>query len=243
MKTIFEILGIVVVYLAVAVLCAYTSSAQDLIEADPADAIEPSPAETADQLFNTPAGHYVRIVGGKPATDAPVLPSPIGDAVNVPTVPRDAVCNVILDAVPVTVKNSPCRRPVPAVLELAYAFGQVSCPVSIDGSEHEGRLMWNVMLQGAACVTAADCREYVASSMAEFFPLEAEVPKWKCRVLRAVVEGALVSVCDPRVDRKKDRIVMPHGWAGRRHLNYKNVVEGELQPRKKFKSLSGGRIR
>jgi len=249
-RTIAEAFGVVVVvFILVAFFCAVVG-AQSHVDPIDGGAIEPEPvdpAQCADQLFNTPSGNYVRIIGGKIPEDAAVLPSPIGDAVNVPTVPADALCNVILDAVPVDATVGPCSgRRVPAVLELAHAFGDASCPVEMSGTEDGGKILWNVMLRGAACVTAADAKEYVASSMGEVLPLGGNPPKWKCRLARAQIQveeevqgqrmmvNKTVSVCDPRVDREKAQISIPHAWSGRYgDLNYRKVEDNMLQPRVK----------
>jgi hypothetical protein len=207
--------------------------------------VELSPALSADQLFNTPAGNHVRIVGGTIPVDAAVLPSPIGDAVNVPSVPANALCNVIVDAIPVEHEGAPGGF-IPGIPELAHSFGDVSWAVPISGSEGtEGNVLWSVLLKGGACVTAADSTAYVLSSTAEMRPFTKPLTEWKCRLLRAqisVVEEVdgqqvqvtkTVSACDERVDLARDKLSIPHAWAGRHLLNFRKVDSGVLQDRVK----------
>jgi len=211
---------------------------------------QPNP-QAADQIFNTPAGNHIRIVGAPVPDGAVVLPSPIGDAINIPSVPPTAECNVILDAKPITRADfygDPDRgmELIPNIPELGDAFGVASWPVPIPGSDDgQGSIMWNALFKGARCVTAGDSAAYVVSSMAELVPLVAS-PPWKCRLLRATIQveieidgqmttgGIEVSSCDPRVIPAQHRIYIGHSWAGRwQRLNFRGFSNGALEDRGK----------
>ncbi len=233
-QTIQQMFGITFVFILIAFFC-------EAVLAQP----EPDPAQSADQIFYTPAGNYVRVTGAVVPPGAEVQNTEIGEAVVVLSL-AGASCNVILDAIPIRYEDEEGNliRVIPGIPELAHTFRKVSWPVMISGSEGmSGNFDWNVLLKEGDCASAADSVSYVVSSLQELFPLAA-CPPWKRRLLRSQIEvteeiegqmvthNITVSSCDPRVQPAKDRITIPHSWAGLwGSTNFRGYANGAFQDR------------
>jgi hypothetical protein len=195
-----------------------------------------TPADTADKGVITPGGKAIRVVGVDYKKDANVIDIEIGNAVVVDEVKPTSMCNMIFEAKRTTMKllyedDEKSNRAVPDIPAFKGIMGKASWPIIIDGSCNANTCLWNSLFRGTDCLTVADHPSYRLSSIQEALPLEDEIPDWKCRLIKTIVNSQMVSVCDPSADRDGE-LFIPHGWAGRKQdLNYKKVDLGETKPR------------
>lgn len=206
------------------------------------DVVTIAPEQVADKVVRTKLGKLVRIARHVDTPgNAAIMTTVLGDVVEVPTVPANGICNVVVEAPSIDAKvfygdSERASMEVPNIPALKNAFGKASWPVMIPDSQASGKWLWNVLLRGDDCTKAADDPNFVGSTMREFLTLP---DSYKRRLVRTRgtcdVDGKQVECTVPWGDSRAvpgSRMFVPHGWAGSEHdLNYVGVTSGVYEER------------
>lgn len=194
--------------------------------------------DVCTKAVRTPGGKLVRVVGVQADSQDAVADTELGRTVVVSGVSERSLCHVMIDAKPKKKTEDDgvgCSRDYADIPELFPHFGKASCPVKIGGSEVSGSYLWSVLLRGDACMIAGDLPSYKGSDMHDFLKLPMEQKRrflkvqGQCPVDGGFV-GCTVPVGDPRAVPGSP-VQVPHGWAGRRDLNYVRAVGGKPELR------------
>jgi len=194
--------------------------------------------EVCTRAVRSSTGRLVRVTGVQESSNAVVQDTAIGRAVVVESAGDNAVCHIMLDA-PVKKKEEKdgvaCPGDYADVPGLFSSFGKVSCPVMIPGSEKEKHYYWSVILKGGACELAGNLQSFKGSDMHDFLALPLPEKRRFLRVQgQCPVDGGFINctvpVGDPRAVPDTP-VGVPHGWAGRRDLNYVKAKKGKPELR------------
>jgi hypothetical protein len=201
--------------------------------------------DVASQAVQATGGKYVRIVGAQRSPfDAVVDNAQLGRVVIIAAMPENALCHVLLDAPAIGMNvfylNSELAGEVPNIPELKDYFGKASWPVKLPGScNQQDYCIWSALFKGQGCIVATDLSEYVGSTMKEFLALtpvdkgRSLVARGTCTIHvggRDVEVSCAVPFAHPNAETDSP-LWVPHGWAGRKDLNFVRAVDGQPEPR------------
>lgn len=206
--------------------CIINTSIGDPIE------VEITPEQEAPKYIRSVhTQKRVKIVGVQAPENAQLIKAGVlGDIIEIQTVPKHAVCNVLIVAP--EVEDQDKGKKVPKVgndeLNKLWCFEGNSCPVKLSGVNHPlPEYYWNVLLVGNACKLAVDEPDYyLASDWKQLMALPDNIKKAIIKV-RVLVdeEGKDVEKDffwgDPAIMNAKELLFMtfPHSFAGRNDLN------------------------
>lgn len=171
--------------------------------------------DQVSRVYAVPGKRSIRLVGiDRKDTDVVVDDVAHGRAVQVNTVPEDALCNILLDATEIKhnygTEEEPSMVKVPNVPELLPYFGKVAFPVKLERSKEGNSYIWNALLQGEGCAVAAGIGGVLLGSSTEEF--NSLPPAIRSRVLRSIGNG---------IEK------VQHSWSGRPDLNFVEVEKGK----------------
>jgi len=173
--------------------------------------------EARPRAYRAPNGKHIRVVGVEPEEEQPsVTDSELGRVVEVPAVPGDAICPVVVHADAKIVDG----KKWPDIDGIDWGMR----PVPLGHSKRGDNYVWHSYVEGqAACEAAVSHPNYLGSSMAELLALPDEM-KARCLKVNGMcnIEGQITTCSVPWGDPRSSAnspIRFPHRLSGRPDIN------------------------